>query len=73
MIAFNSGGPVEIIDHDINGFLVDRDFGSYATGSKSYIMTALDQKMGKAGRDIYERFFSANIYKIVILMNLLLY
>ena len=64
VIAFNSGGPVEIIDHDINGFLVDRgDFGSYAKCIKElYNDRIRSEKMGKAGRDIYERFFSANIY-----------
>lgn len=64
LIAFNSGGPIEIIKNNINGFLVDLDdFSSYANYIKElYNDRNRAERMGRAGRNIYENYFCENTY-----------
>lgn len=59
VIAVNSGGPLETIDHDVTGFLCEAQAGCFGEAMLRFVEDReLGEKMGKAGKERVERLFS---------------
>ena len=70
-IATNTGGPVEIIQHNVNGFLSDTSAEAFAKYMKIFVENPdLAHKMGKAGHDDLKRkYWTKQIEKVKSILS----
>lgn len=63
VIAVNSGGPLETVNHGETGFLCNPDAESFATAMEKFVKDdSLSKKLGKAGRTHVMSKFSFNVF-----------
>lgn len=64
VIAVNSGGPTETIDHEMTGYLCNPDFREFSKSMKRCLTSrSRSQELGLAGRTRFEKNFSFNAFQ----------
>jgi alpha-1,3/alpha-1,6-mannosyltransferase len=63
VVAVNSGGPLETVNHNKTGFLCNPDAESFAMAMEKFVKDeSLSEKLGKAGRHHVMSKFSFDVF-----------